>query len=135
MTGNSDTTNPTLAAIVGTLLPEEPELEPARRREVEAEVTRYLANQMAAMSPVFQPLYRVALTAFATTAVPLHGRPFASLSAEKRARHLQSWSDAPIGAMRDFVKLIRSTALLVYFDHPIVRRQLDAERGEREDRA
>ncbi len=72
--------------------------------------------------------YRLAMFAFDILPLARHGRRFRSLPPAARERYLGAWNDAPVSAMRDFVKLIRSTALLVYFDHPVVREVLDRER-------
>ena len=122
----STPTNPILAALVRTLLPGHPDLDRQQRATVEGAVTDYLEGQLARMSLPVGPLYRIALAAFSLSSVPLHGRTFANLEPGKQERHLRTWSDAPIAAMRDFVKLIRSTALFVYFDHPVVRQALEA---------
>ena len=53
----------------------------------------------------------------------------ARLDPEQSRRYLAAWDRAPIGLCRDFVKLLRSCALLAYLDHPLVTRQLEASAG------
>lgn len=119
-----------LAPIVETLLPDFPALDAAGRDRVEGDVTRYVASQVAAMPAFLHLPFRGALLAFDLLALPLHRRRFAQLAPEQRGAYLARWSDAPLAAMRDFVRLLRSTTLLVYFDHPIVRGRLDDERRQ-----
>ena len=57
------------------------------------------------------------------------GRRFVALDAERRAAYVALWSDSPIGAMRNFVKLIRGCALLAYYDHPALLEALEAQAG------
>lgn len=116
-----------LGAIVTTLLPDFPALDGRGRDTVESDVRTYVAGQIAAMPRFLRLPFRAALAAFELLAVVRYRRRFASLPAEHRAAYVASWSGAPVAAMRDFVKLVRSTALLVYFDHPLVRVRLDEE--------
>ncbi len=119
-----------LLPMVQTLLPRYPELQPDIRIEVEQSVAGYVAGQIAAMPTFLRVPYRLAMFAFDTLSLARHGRRFRALSPTARERYVGVWSNVPISAMRDFVKLIRSTALLVYFDHPLVRERLDLERLE-----
>jgi len=116
--------SPALAQIVSTLLPEYPALDTDERREVERDVASYVAGQIAAMPTFLRLPYRLAMTAFDVLCVPLHGRRFRSLPKAGRESYVSTWNAAPLPPMRDFLKLIRSTALLVYFDHPAVRQRL-----------
>lgn len=118
-----------LGAIVTTLLPDFPALDGSDRDTVERDVRAYVAGQIAAMPRFLRLPFRAALAAFELVAVVRYGRRFANLPAEHRAAYVASWSGAPVAAMRDFVKLVRSTALLVYFDHALVRVRLDEELG------
>ncbi len=119
-----------LLPMVQTLLPPYPELRPDIRIEVERSVAGYVAGQIAAMPTFLRLPYRLAMFTFDALALARHGRRFRALSPTARERYLGVWSNIPVSAMRDFVKLIRSTALLVYFDHPLVRERLEQERIE-----
>jgi hypothetical protein len=118
----------TLQGIVATLMPDFPELCAEDRRAIAGDVTHYVAAQIEAMPAFLRIPYRVALLAFELLPVVRYGRPFGRLHPKARDAYLAWWSDAPGAAMRDSVKLIRSTSLLVFFDHPLVRTQLDRQR-------
>jgi hypothetical protein len=117
----------TLQAVVAAILPQYPALDPAVRAAVEQEVTRYVARQIGAMPSFLRFPYRVALLTFDWLPLLRYGRPFHNLPPARSAGYLAWWNDAPILAMRDFVRLIRSSALLVYFDHPSVVQELEAQ--------
>ena len=113
----------TLQAVVTVILPRYPDLDPGVRVAVERDVARYVA---AFVRGVQSEGVLATLLAFDWLPLLFYGRPFRALPAARSARYLAWWNDAPILAMRDFVRLIRSSALLVYFDHPAVAQQLAA---------
>lgn len=120
----------TVAAMVTRLLPDDfPALDPAARAGVERDVAAYVAGQIAAMPDFLRLPYRFALLGFALLPLLRFGRPFAALAPARQAACLRWWGAAPLAPMRDVVKLVRSTALLVFFDHPVVRAALDADGG------
>jgi hypothetical protein len=118
----------TLAAIVRVILPAHPELDATARSAVESEVTRYVARQIQAMPGFLRLPYRAALLAFDLLPLLRYARPFRALAPAAQAAYLARWNAAPIAAMRDVIKLMRSSALLVYFDHPLVLARLEAAR-------
>ena len=118
----------TVHALVTVILPAYPELDAGHRSTVEHDVTRYVARQVQAMPTVLRVPYTFALLAFEWLPLLRYGRPFRRLPSLRRASWLALWSDAPIPPMRDFVKLIRSSSLLVYFDHALVMQRLEAQR-------
>lgn len=118
----------TVREIIATLMPSYPELGHDERDQISGAVTRYVASQIAAMPTFLRIPYSVALLAFEILPLARYGRRFGGLPPDARRSYLAWWSDSPISAMRDFVKLIRSTSLLVFFDHPLVRARLDRER-------
>ncbi len=119
-----------LHAIVSLIIPMFPDLDAETRARVERDVTRYVASQIQQMPRFLRLPYKVAVVAFDWLALPRHARVFRRLPPELQSGYLERWSEARLGPMRDFVKLIRSSALLVYFDHPLVLRQLEAERRQ-----
>jgi len=118
----------TVRDIVTTMMPSYPELGRDARDQISSALTRYVTNQIAAMPTFLRIPYSVALLAFELLPLARYGRRFGRLQPDARAAYVAWWSDSPVSAMRDFVKLIRSTSLLVFFDHPLVRAQLDRER-------
>ena len=113
-----------LREIVSTILPLYPPLDADQRLRIEGAVAAYVAGQIAAMPTFLRLPYRAALTAFDLACVARYGRSFRSLGSEQRESYVAAWNTAPVAPMRDFLKLIRSTSLLVYFDHPTVRERL-----------
>ncbi len=113
-----------VAEIIGLVLPERPSLSAPERARVHSAVTGFVASQIEAL-PTFLALpYRVALVAFGLLPTLRYGRRFNRLNEASQAAYLAFWSEGPVAPARDFTKLIRSCALLAYFDHPDVRSHL-----------
>jgi hypothetical protein len=121
--------SPLLEAVVATVAPEFPPLAAEERAAVVADVADFVAFEIAAMPGFLRVPYRAALAGFDALAVLTGGRRFAALSEARRARHLARFDAAPLAAARDFAKLVRSTSLLAWYDHPRVRERLDAGRA------
>jgi hypothetical protein len=117
-----------LDEIVHLVTPDYPLMDVDTRHTVHTDVTRYVAAQIQGMPGFLRLPYKLALVAFNWLSLLLHRRRFLGLPPEARVAYLARWSDGPLGPMRDFVKLIRSCALLAYFDHPRVMDRLEAER-------
>lgn len=118
-----------LSEIVRLLTPSYPDLDAATKARVHADVTTFVIRRIVAMPSFLRLPYRVAITAFNLLPIVWRVRGFVSLPAAAQAAYVAWWSEAPLGPMRDFVKLIRSCALLAYFDHPEVAAHLDAKRA------
>jgi hypothetical protein len=118
MSSLSPARHATVAALVRLLLPE-----PDARgvsRQVESDVVGFVTSQIEALPAFLGPPYRLAIAAFDWLPALRHGRRFTHLEASAARRWLSLWSDGPIPLARDFVKLVRSCALLAYYDHPEV---------------
>lgn len=126
--GLSRTRTTVVAGIIGVLTPVYPDLEESVRLLVHQDVTRYVASQIQSMPSFLRLPYKLALTAFNWLAVVPYQRRFIHLPFTAQVSYLALWSDGPMGVLRDFVKLIRSCALLAYFDHPLVAERLTAIR-------
>ena len=120
----------TLDGIVRSILPEYPSLDPQTRRVVEDDASRYVITLIRSMPGFLRLPYALAVFCFEWLALLCHGRRFRGLAPADQASYIARWSEAPLLPMRDFVKLIRSSALLAYFDHPLVTRQLEAHRQD-----
>ncbi|MEW6735059.1 MAG: hypothetical protein AB1489_27460 [Acidobacteriota bacterium] len=124
-----------IAKLVSPLLPEQPVLNTEDRYSVETATINFVVAQIAAMPAFLRLPYQIALHSFNWLALLRYGRPYVRLDLTTRQRYVEMWADSPLGVMRDFVKLIRSCALLQYLDHPIALAQLEAHQyGNREDR-
>lgn len=121
----------TLHDVVAVVLPQDPALDPGTRRAVENEISRYLADQLRALPAYLRAPFQATLAVFALAPIVRWARPFGRLPSAARAHYVARWDHAPFAPLRDFIKLIRSTALLVYFDHPSVREQLQHARAAR----
>jgi hypothetical protein len=121
--------------IVTTILPEYPTLDPAVREQVVGEVSAYVAAQIQSMPEFLRLPYALALFGFDALPAVRYGRRFRALPAAARLSYLARWDDAPIAAMRDVVKLLRSSALLSYFDHPLVVQRMQTESQRSRPRA
>ena len=113
-----------VAEIVGLVTPAEFVPDPEALARAQDDATDFVCSQIAAMPSFLRLPYRLALTAFNLLPVLRWARPFARLPERTRAAYLSGWSDGGVSLNRDFVKLLRSCALLAYFDHEEVRRQL-----------
>lgn len=113
-----------VAEIVRSIAPAYPDLDEAERTRVHWSVTAFVASQIESLPSFMAAPYRLAITAFDLLPLLRFGRRFVSLDENARQAWVALWSDARFGPARDFVKLIRSCALLAYFDHPDVLRRL-----------
>lgn len=119
-----------LAALTVSLLPPWPALPAVSRREIEAEVIGYVDRQVSRM-PLFLRLpYLGVLVIFSWGAAFRYGRPFAQLAARQRQAWVNLWAQSPVVPMRDFVRLVRSCALLAWFDHPTVSVAMRAQQQD-----
>ncbi len=120
-------TSRTVAATAKCLEPDFPRLDAATRALVLADVSAFVASQVRALPDFLRWPYRLALVAFEWLPVLRFGRPFTALDLERRRAWVDFWTDAPLGLMRNFVKLMRSCALLAYYDHPALQPALRAQ--------
>ena len=114
-----------VTAIVADLLPADPVLGPVDRAAVAADVVAFVVAQVHGLPDFLRLPYGVAAFAFDGLPILRWGQPFRMLDGGRRGAYLAFWTTAPLGAMRNFVKLLRSCALLAYYDHPIVRARLE----------
>ncbi|MEB2284464.1 MAG: hypothetical protein B6D46_02970 [Polyangiaceae bacterium UTPRO1] len=117
----------TIAAAVEAVAPDFPRLDAATRRVVLTDVAAFTASQVDAMPEHLRYLYRLALIAFEWLAVLRFGRPFTALDGDRRRTWVDFWTESPLAASRNFVKLIRSCTLLAFYDHPAVRDPLERQ--------
>ena len=114
-----------LKSIVIPLLPLEPGLTSEVRTEVEQAVVEFLAAQIQDMPSYLRVPYRIAMIGFDWLAIRQYGRRYVRLDPTKQVDYLSVWIHSTLGVKRDFIKLIRSCALLRFYDHPKVRENMD----------
>lgn len=117
----------TIADIIGCFLPIFPRIDDDRRRRICADASAFAASQVGALPDFLRGPYRLALAAFEWLPLLRWGRRFARLDVARRRAYLALWSDGPLEPTRNFVKLIRSCALLAYYDHPALQEALRAQ--------
>lgn len=118
----------TVDGIVRVVLPDFPSLDPDLRGAVERDVSQYVIRLIRSLPSFLRLPYSLVTFAFEWCAVLRHGRRFRSLPPDDRSSYVTRWSAAPVRPMRDFVRLIRGSALLAYFDHALVTEKLAEER-------
>lgn len=116
-----------MAAIVTCLAPSFPAVDAPTRQRVLADTSRFVASQIDALPDFLRFPYRCALSGFEWLPLLRWGRRFTSLDDVRQSTYVDFWSEAKLGLMRNFVKLIRSCALLAYYDHPAVQEPLNAQ--------
>jgi hypothetical protein len=119
--------NRTVGMIVECLLPDFPALDPATRAWVVKDVSTFVMLQVGALPEFLRYPYRLALIAFKWLPVLRWGRSFVALDEPERRAYLERWADSPLAPTRNFVKLIRSCALLAFYDHPAVQGPLNEQ--------
>jgi hypothetical protein len=117
----------TVAAIVECLLPAFPVIDGPARQAVLTDVVRFTHGQVQALPEFLRLPYKLAVMGFEWLPMVRWGRRFVRLDAARQTDYVERWSEAKLGAMRGFVKLIRGCALLAYYDHPTLRAVLDAQ--------
>ncbi len=122
-------TTPVVSALVALLLPDYPHVDTPVRRKLLADVTAYVVAQIDAMPRFLRVPYRAMLTLFEYLPVLRFASRFSLLPRQRQAGYLRWWTALPLPPLRDFLKLIRSTALFVYFDHPLLQPRLETEAG------
>lgn len=91
----------------------------------------FVHGQIARMPAFLRLPFRCVLIVFAVGAWLRYRRPFALLDAADRHAWVNVWALSPIIPMRDVIKMIRSCALLAWFDHPAVSSVLQRDEAER----
>lgn len=116
------------AAICECFIPEgEIELEESAKKEVYEEVGRFTFTQIACIPFRYRVLFSIGLTGFKMYIFLLSGRFLCDLPLAKRRAIVESWAFGKVALTRKFMKLIRSLAILSYYDHPLVLEKLTAQ--------
>jgi hypothetical protein len=116
-----------LALTVDVLLPNHPRLDPETSQVVRTDVAAFVVSQVNALPSFLKLPYLLAMTAFDLLPLLRKGRPFRRLDAAARANAVAAWDTSALAPKRNYTKLIRSCALLAYYDHPAVLNALHAE--------
>lgn len=114
-----------IRVIVVDLLPAHPALDPGDRAAVAGDVVAFVVAQVQGLPEFLRIPYGAASFAFEGLAILRWGRTFRMLDGARRQAYVARWAGSPLGAPRNFIKLIRSCTLLAYYDHPTVRARLE----------
>ncbi|MFH1029432.1 MAG: hypothetical protein V1791_15645, partial [Pseudomonadota bacterium] len=112
--------NSLLGQITLPLLPVEPSLSPDIRRSVEQDVVEFVGAQINGMPVYLRWPYKLAIEGFNWMSVRQYGRRYTKLDPVKKKDYVAVWIHSTLSFKRDFIKLIRSCALLRFYDHPLV---------------
>ncbi len=115
-----------IAALAESMVPiDEIELENDERHEVMKETSDFVIGQVEALPRRLAILFAIGTAVFRFYVRVTRFRGFCDLPPETRREVLDSWAYGPIPLFRALFKLIRSTALLTFFESPAVQRALD----------
>jgi glycosyltransferase 2 family protein len=116
---------PLLRAIVDAVLPQAvPDLGAITAEKVQADVSLFVSGQIQALPRRLQQALAAGLTAFALSVRIRHPLGFAAQPRARRIALVDQWSFGRWAPGRKLFRVIRSTALLAFYDHPAVERQL-----------
>lgn len=114
----------TMMAMVDALLPMEPGIDAEERRRIVAAASTVIEARVGGLPAVFRLGIHLLLRVFEMLAlIFLFGR-FSQATQEKRRRFLDRAETWHALHLDDLIRLVRSLALLVYYDDHAVRRQI-----------
>ncbi len=119
------------AAVCECFLPGESEIDLSeeKRREIHREVGRFTFTQIGCIPFRYKVLFDIGLFGFKLYIFAFSGRFICDVPLDKRRKLVEFWAFGPIGVTRKFMKLIRSLAILAYFDNAEVQAALDRKAG------
>jgi glycosyltransferase 2 family protein len=95
-------------------------LPPAQREQVTSDVVAFVAGQVAALPNRLRMLFRVGVIGFGVAVRLRHPRGLAALPPARQAAVVQAWAFGRWAQPRKLFRLIRSTTLLAFYDHPLI---------------
>ena len=93
----------------------------ADREAVLGDVATFVSESIAALPTRLALLFGVGMAGFRFVVRVQTLRGFCDLSLERRTHVVAMWAWGPIGLTRQLFRVVRSTAMLAFFDHPGVR--------------
>lgn len=125
-----------LAALTEAMVPvDEIELSEADRQAVLEEASSFVEGQVEALPPRLALMFALGTAFFRFYVRLTRFRGFCDLPPETRRRIAESWAYGPIALFRALFKLIRTTALLSFFEAASVQAALDRQNGQPDARA
>ncbi len=121
-----------ISEIVIALLPEYPKGISEEKSIVENAVIDFVIGQIEALPVYLRFPYKIALYKFNFFSLFVYGRTFLKLGKKRKSNYIKMWSDSPLKQMRDVIKLLRSCALLQYYDHPVILNMISTKNENHE---
>lgn len=118
-----------IAALTEAVVPaDELDLPPGELQAVLAETSAFVGGQVDALPRRLSLMFAAGTLVFRIYVRITHFRSFCGLRPEARRRVVEQWAYGRIALFRALFKLVRSTALLVFYEAPAVRAALDRDR-------
>lgn len=115
-----------IRALIEASVPvDELDLDPARREEVLAEAASFVQGQIGALPRRLELMFGLGTAVFRLYVRLTRMRSFCALAPGERRRIFEQWAYGRVTLFRALFKLVRSTALLAFYEHPAVREALD----------
>jgi hypothetical protein len=96
------------------------------RAGVADEVVAFVDAEVRALPRRLRLLFSLGLLGFAVAVRLRHPRGFLALPPAVQAQTVEAWAFGPLSAPRKLFRLVRSTSLLAFYDHPAVDAALGA---------
>jgi glycosyltransferase 2 family protein len=109
-------------ALVEAVAPQDPGF--SDRSRVVQDVARFVQTELGDLPARFGWLLSIGLTGFRAMTVLVKLSRFESLESEARRAWVERWAYGPFSLARQLFRGVRSTALLGYYDHPLVRARM-----------
>jgi len=114
--------NAFVRAVVGALVPWDlVRLRTRERDETLDSVAHFVEGQVKALPASLGALFSIGMLGFRVVVGLGHARGFADLAKEDQVRVVERWAYGKMALTRQLFRLVRSTALLAFFDHPHVQ--------------
>ncbi len=96
------------------------------RHEVLLETSAFVEGQLEALPARLRVLYQMGILGVRLITRIVFVRSLCGLPLERRRRWVEKWAYGSFGLGRQLFRAIRATALLAYYEHPLVRAELAA---------
>jgi glycosyltransferase 2 family protein len=118
-TSHEPQASPLLRAICDAIVPEEA---PEPREAIVDRVSAFVAGQNRALPWMLQVALKAGLAAFWVLVLLRYARPLPNLPPRKRRAVVHAWAWGRVGLARQLFRVLRSTALLAWYEDPDVQR-------------
>ena len=116
-----------MTAVCDGLLPERRLEGPRDQDEVLGRVSAFVNGELESLPGKYRLLLRIGLTGFSVLVFLRTWRPFARVKLERRRAILRWWAWGPLTPARQMFRAVRSTAVLAYYEDPVVQAGMTAD--------